>query len=820
MQRTLSIVLLAPLVACQPPGSAGGDASRYHVTPWPASLSPRTGEFRFTAATRIITHEGDAGTQAIAELFAQAFRLASGHAIPVETADPVDAPGPAIVLRIEPPMPAGEPAALAARTAAAWDFASGEAERYQLDVTPDRIEVVAPSHAGLFRAMQTLRQLLPSAFESAWQAVNGGTTSGDDVAVSTTRARDVRFALTVPAVRIDDAPRFRYRGMHLDVGRHFFPVAFVKKYIDLLAAYRMNVFHWHLTEDQGWRIEIHKYPRLTEVGSRRSETILERNFDPFIGDGIPYGGYYTQDEIREIVAYAAERYVTIVPEIEMPGHSVAALAAYPELACTPGPFEVSTRWGVTEDIFCPSGRTFEFLQDVLTEVMELFPGRYIHIGGDEAPKRAWQESRLAQDVMRREGLRDENELQSWFIRRIERFLDANGRLLIGWDEILEGGLAPGATVMSWRGMDGGIEAARAGHDVIMTPTSHVYFDYYQGDAAQEPLAIGGFTPLETVLAFEPVPPGLNAAQARHVLGAQGNVWTEYMKTPEHVEYMMLPRMLALSEVVWTPRERRDEADFMRRLGVQLDRLDARGANWRVPDVTGLERDRLTLDRTIRLVLGTAVNGATIRFTTDGTEPGPESQAYIRPLALPVADGGITVTARAFLPDGRTSMTRRARFAHTTLRTALGVPDAERAAGLRVDYVEGNFSRTDSLRAATATRSTITTTIGFDGSERPERFGLRFRGMFHATADGIHTFDLTSDDGSRVRIGDALVVDHDGLHGASIMSGQIALQSGWHDFELDYFQAGGGRALGLLVTPPDSAVARPIRADAVAHRVSR
>jgi hexosaminidase len=310
--------------------------------------------------------------------------------------------------------------------------------------------------------------------------------------------------------------------------------------------------------------------------------MVAKNFDPYIGDGQRYGGFYTQDEVRAIVAYARERQITVVPEIEMPGHSLAALAAYPELACTPGPFEVATTWGVFEDIYCPSARTFAFLEDVLDEVLELFPSRYIHIGGDEAPKTAWRNSALAQEVIRREGLADEHELQSWFIRRIERFLRSRGRQLIGWDEILEGGLAPDATVMSWRGTEGGIAAARLGHDVVMTPNSHVYFDHYQGDPEQEPLAIGGFTPLEKVYAFEPVPAELTDEEARHVLGAQANVWTEYIRTPEHVEYMAYPRALALAEVLWSPADARDWTGFTVRLRGALLRLSALGVNFRSP----------------------------------------------------------------------------------------------------------------------------------------------------------------------------------------------------------------------------------------------
>jgi len=319
--------------------------------------------------------------------------------------------------------------------------------------------------------------------------------------------------------------------------------------------------------------------------------MVGRNFDPFVGDGERYCGFYTKDEVREVVAYAAERFVTVIPEIEMPGHSLAALAAYPTLSCGGGPFEVGTRWGVYEDIYCPSEATFAFLEDVLDEVLELFPSEYIHIGGDEAPKSTWEASALAQSVIRREGLENEDELQSHFIRRIEGFLNARGRKLIGWDEILDGGLAPDATVMSWRGMVGGIAAARQGHDVIMTPTSHVYFDFYQGDRANEPLAIGGFSPLEHVYTFEPVPDELTAEEATHVLGGQANVWTEYMATTDHVEYMAYPRAIALAEVLWSPQDLRDWSSFVARLPKELEHLDRLGVNYRSPDLTGLERDQ-------------------------------------------------------------------------------------------------------------------------------------------------------------------------------------------------------------------------------------
>jgi hexosaminidase len=658
-----------------------------------------------------------------------------------------------------------------------------EWEGYELEVTRRGVRLEAPGPAGVFYGLQTLGQLL-----------RPGVSAG---------------APTIPRVDIDDQPRFEYRGMHLDVGRHFFPVSFVKRYIDLLAAYKMNVFHWHLTEDQGWRLEIQAYPRLTEVGSCREETILEKNFDPYVGDGEEHCGFYTQDEVREIVEYAGQRFVTVLPEIEMPGHSVAALAAYPELACTEGPFQVSTRWGVTRDIYCPKEETFDFLQDVLSETMALFPSRYIHIGGDEAPKTAWEESDLAQEVIQREGLADEEELQSWFIRRIEAFLNANGRRLIGWDEILEGGLAPNATVMSWRGMAGGIQAAQEGHDVVMTPTGYAYLDFYQGDTLQEPLAIGGFTPLEQVYAFEPVPPELSPAQAVHVLGAQGNVWTEYMKTTDHVEYMVLPRMLALSEVAWTPGDQREWSGFLARLAPQLSRLDAAGVNFRIPDVAGLEEDRLYLADTALVHLSAPVEGGSIRFTLDGSDPGPASPLYQDPILLPLRDSGTEVAARIVLDDGRAGAIRRAIFRRTRLHRPHPLPLSAREPGLEMAAYSGPFRSVDDLETGTPL------SMGQEGPEGHSfvpmvtlptdspatSFGMTLSGFLRVPRKGIYTFFLTSDDGSRLTMEGQVVVDHDGPHGMATRSGQIALHRGWHPLEVRYFQAGGGLGLELEVEGP-------------------
>ena len=384
-------------------------------------------------------------------------------------------------------------------------------------------------------------------------------------------------------MNIIDEPRFKWRGMHLDVGRHFFDISFVKKYIDYIAMHKMNIFHWHLTEDQGWRVEIESYPKLTEISAYRDESLIGHYRDkPRKYDGKKYGGYYTKDEMKDIVDYAKKRYITVVPEIEMPGHSRAALAAYPELSCTEGPHTVAKLWGVHKEVFCAGKEsTFEFLETVLTEVSEIFPGEYIHIGGDECPKDSWKNHDLDQDRMRKERLSNENELQSYFIKRIEGILNNLGKRLIGWDEILEGGLAPGAIVQSWRGMEGGISAANAGHEVIMSPTSHAYFDYYQSrDKDNEPLAIGGYLPLEKVYQFEPVPEEIDEDKVHLILGGQGNLWTEYISTDEKAEYMALPRMSAMAEVLWSPRHLLNFGSFNKRMEWHYLRLDRMNTNYR------------------------------------------------------------------------------------------------------------------------------------------------------------------------------------------------------------------------------------------------
>ena len=515
-----------------------------NIVPKPWQVTPLEGSFEIQPSTRILVTESCRG---VGEYLHELLQAASGYALTVT----------------ESPDACGTPAAIWLTTANA-DASLGE-EGYELSVTRAGVVVRASHPAGLFYGIQTFRQLLPSEIESD-RKMNG-------------------IAWVVPAVRIKDRPRFPWCGLMLDTGRHFFSLDFIKRFIDLMALHKLNVFHWHLTEDQGWRIEIKKYPKLTEIGAWRAAS--PRSGEMGRPGGQPYGGFYTQAQIREVVTYAASRFITVVPEIEMPGHGVAALASYPELGCTGGPYAVRSSWGIATDVFCAGNeQTFAFLEDVLSELLELFPGEFIHIGGDECPKERWKTCPKCQAAIREHGLKDEEQLQSYFVQRIERFLNARGRRMIGWDEILEGGLAPNATVMSWRGMDGGLKAVQAGHDVVMSPTSHCYLDYPQSPEMDKALPEWmDYISLEKAYGFEPVPGSLSPVQAVRVLGGQGNLWTEFVPTESRAEYMLYPRAAALAEAFWSAAGSRDFGDFSARLGKGLlPHLECLGVNfWRSAD---------------------------------------------------------------------------------------------------------------------------------------------------------------------------------------------------------------------------------------------
>lgn len=481
---------------------------------------------------------------------------------------------------------------------------SQKTEKYDLTISPDRITISSSSEKGYFLALQTLIQL----FE---QYKNAG---------------------KIPAMKIEDEPKFAWRGMHLDVCRHFFTVEEVKQYIDYLAMYKLNTFHWHLTDDQGWRIEIKKYPKLTEIGSKRKESMIGAYIDNTF-DGKPYGPYfYTQEQIKDVVKYAHERHITVVPEIEMPGHALAALSAYHELACTKGPFEPATKWGVFDDVFCPKKETFTFLENVLDEVMQLFPSEYIHIGGDECPKTRWKECAHCQNLIKKNNLKDEHGLQSYFIQRIEKYVNSKGRKIIGWDEILEGGLAPNAAVMSWTGIKGGAEAAKSGHFAVMTPGSYCYFDHYQGDPATEPNAFGGFTPLEKVYSYQPIPDELNAEQAKYIKGVQANLWTEYILDFNHVQYMIFPRLFALSEVAWGTSKPENYKAFENRVIEHFKILDRLNINY-AKSIYNVSGKVIASENGVSYELSTSQDLNGIRYTLNGNEPSENSPKYKNPIPV-------------------------------------------------------------------------------------------------------------------------------------------------------------------------------------------
>jgi hexosaminidase len=644
---------------------------------------------------------------------------------------------------------------------------SSNPESYTLTTSRKGIVIRGNTARGVFYGIQTLLQLLPPEVYG-----NAGLVPAKH--------------LKIPHVDIQDEPRYSWRGMHLDVGRHLYPVDFIKKYIDMLAMHKMNVFHWHLTEDQGWRIEIKKYPKLTEIGSVRKNA-----------DGTLYGGFYTQDQVREVVAYAASRFIDVMPEIEMPGHSVAALAAYPGLSCTGGPFEVRTEWGVSDDVYCAGKEaTFDFVEDVLSEVIGLFPFKYLHIGGDECPKDRWSKCPNCQKRMKAEGLKDEMELQSYFIRRIEGFLISKNRSLVGWDEILEGGLAPEATVMSWRGVAGGIDAARQGHDVIMSPNSHCYFDHYQGDPRFEPKAIGGYLTLEKVYSYEPEPEGLTAEEAKHVLGAQANVWTEYIPTETQVEYMALPRMSALAEVVWTPKVLRDYEKFIHRMEKQFQRFDAMKLNYRVPTPETTADSFIFTDS---LVVGfhQPSPDAMILYTLDGTDPIVNGTLYSKPVVLKATTRMRAVTR---MKSGQTSVLVEIPAEKQEMLLGLQM-SANITAGVDFDLYSGLFKSTMDMDSLKSSSRGVMSSISLPDPPPGKPFGLIMRGYIHAEKPGVYRFYLKSDDGSTLTFGDRMVVNHDGAHGATERSGETALGKGWHMFELRYFDAGGARSLEVSWSGP-------------------
>lgn len=613
--KKLNHALLAGALALVCASCGTEQEANYQVIPLPQEVSLTQGNpFKLNGNVLIAYPENNALLQRNAEFLSEYIRQSTGYAPKTKAIAAGEQVKNAITLGLDP------------------DIANKEG--YVLTTTPEGISINGQTENGVFYGIQTLRKSIPAEAKGA--------------------------TILIPAGEIKDEPRFSYRGMHLDVGRHFFPIKFIKKYIDLLALHNMNTFHWHLTEDQGWRIEIKKYPKLTEIGSQRSRTVIGRNTQEY--DNTPYGGFYTQEEAKEIVKYAQERYITVIPEVDLPGHMLAALAAYPEMGCTGGPYEVCPRWGVFEDVLCiGNDKTMQFLEDVMSEIIEIFPSEYVHIGGDEAPRDRWKECPKCQARIKAEGLKAdknhtaEDRLQSYCMTRIEKFLNSKGRRIIGWDEILEGDVAPNATVMSWRGASGGIKAAQMGHDVIMTPNTYCYFDYYQtADTKDEPLGIGGYVPIEKVYSLDPTF-DLNEEQKKHIIGAQANLWTEYIATTEHVEYMVLPRMAALAEVQWTQPEKKDFKDFTTRLASLMKFYQRDGFNY-AKHVFDLKAD-FTPDVAKKAVVVTlnTIDDAPIYYTLDGTEPTTASLKYIEPVVITETADFQAVVIR---PEGKSKVVNK------------------------------------------------------------------------------------------------------------------------------------------------------------------
>lgn len=606
INRLMAMIAITGFVlSCSP----GLKEANYQVVPLPQQVTNVQGSpFSLNDGVKIIYPEGNEKMQKNAEFLAAYLKEMTGKTLKTEAGTDTKN---AIVLSL--------------------GLNSDNKEAYQLKVDANSVAIAGASEAGVFYGIQTLRKSLP--------VVTKGNVS-------------------LPAVEINDYPRFAYRGAHFDVSRHFFSVDSVKRFIDILALHNINRLHWHLSDDQGWRIEIKKLPGLTEIGSKRKETVIGHNSGKY--DGQPYGGFYTQEEAKDVVAYARERHITVIPEIDMPGHMLAALTAYPELGCTGGPYDVWPMWGVADEVLCAGNdKTLEFINDVLAEIVEIFPSEYIHVGGDECPKTRWKDCPKCQARIKSLGIKADNKhsaeekLQSFIIAHAEKFLNEHGRQIIGWDEILEGGLAPNATVMSWRGISGGIEAARQQHDVIMTPTSHMYFDYYQTkDIANEPMAIGGYVPIEKVYQFEPVPSVLTPDEQKYIIGVQANLWTEYIPTFKQVEYMEMPRMAALAEVQWTVPEKKDYPDFLSRLPRLVSIYDLEGYNYAKHifnvNVSFIPNAK---EGVLDVVLS-SIDSADIYYTLDGAEPTTASQKYTDTLKMNKA---CKLSAAVIRPTGKSDV---------------------------------------------------------------------------------------------------------------------------------------------------------------------
>ena len=738
----LTVVLLT---ACGPGKSPDAvQGPRYAIIPYPQELTGGQGSFKLSGETPLfITAPNGVFDSGIKEL-QSLLEHATGQrpALTEETADHN------IVLQYDSTL---------------------QAEGYHLEVTTSSINITAKTDAGLFRATQTLRQLLPATVETT-----------------------VLKETTIPAVSIKDYPAYAWRGMHFDVSRHFFSIDHLHKLIDAMALYKFNKLHLHLSDDQGWRIEIKQYPKLTEAGAWRElnnqdSTCIERSKnDPSYAleskhliqrDGKTlYGGFYTQDEMRGLIAYAAARHIDIIPEIDMPGHMMAAIKQYPYLACSTG----GAAWGKTFSTpICPCNEeTYRFAEDVYSEIFDLFPSEYIHLGADEVEKTTWGTAPTCQALMKKNNLKNLNELQSYFVLRMEKFFQAHGKKLIGWDEILEGGVSSSAVVMYWRGWvpDAPVKAARQGNNVIMTPGNPLYFDNLPDSRS-----------LDAVYHFNPIPKGLDEKSAANIIGAQANTWTEFIPSDTRADYMMFPRMTALSEVLWTNKQ--DYDGYRARLIPHYTRLDQLKIDYRLPDLEGLVQNNVFTDKAV-LALTPPLPDLTLRYTRDGSMPDANSDKLSEPVTITESD---TVKLALFTKAGRRGDVYALVYEKQTYSPAQAATDLQ--PGLKLLYNPGSFKNTAGIGQEPDSTLAVSGIVVPDSIAKGS-FGLRYRGYIDVPQQGVYNFFFTCDDGGKLRIDNRLVVDNDGLHGPILKSGGIALDKGPHIFELDFIEGGGGFTLDL------------------------
>ncbi|SMD32612.1 hexosaminidase [Reichenbachiella faecimaris] len=731
IRNILSLGLLAfIIISCQEKYTPATYNQGINITPKPQELIRNEGQYALDHSTVFVIEENEELKQ-VADFFALKLKRSTGLELKVqkEAAD-----NNFISLQLEP---------------------IHSEEGYTLDASNQGVTIKASSPKGIFYGLSTLMQLLPAEVESETLVQN--------------------MDWTLPAVSIKDKPRFSWRGFHLDVCRHFISLEEVKKHIDILSIFKINKFHWHLTEDQGWRIEIKKYPKLTSVGATRTEA-----------DGSTHEGFYTQEEIKEVVAYAAARYIDVIPEIEMPGHALAALSAYPELSCNEGTYTPRIIWGVETDVFCAGkDEVFTFLEDVIEEIIPLFPYEYYHMGGDESPKDRWETCPRCQARIKKEGLHDEHELQSYFMSRMENVLMQHDKKMIGWDEILEGGISDSANVMSWRGEEGGIAAANAGNDVVMAPGAWMYLDKYEGDYKIDPVTIGGFLPIKKVYNYEPIPADIDSSKAHHVLGAQTTLWSEYIYQEELSEYRMYPRALALAELTWTAKEQKDYKDFEQRLNNQMVRLDGHDVNYYIPLPEGPTSQVAFIDSAV-LAFSTPRPVARMVYTLDGSEPKLSSPVYTEPL---VFESDVTVKIASVLPQGKMSKSRAIKVEKQTLAPALGTKPVR--PGLIAKTAYGKFLSTEDLEGVaqwseksldSLSQANSTLYWGFVIDE--ERFRAEIiEGYIDIPEDGVYFFSSNQD---QVWIDDVLVVDNDGfVKRFSQNDGSKALAKGLHKLKVIY-----------------------------------